>query len=404
MSSNKLKYLVILFTALIVTGPILANWYSVVRHDPTQIGPLSILQVIRGVFFVILLTILSKYVQKSVRINPLLRPLLIMSLFLFILMPFHQTPIENAVYIFQILYVGIFIIGGFVIGVYKTNADEWLINVARITLVVIISLQIYGYTQGSRFYSDYALVGLGDRPSVTAAAVAALIPIFLLRLEKMNLFDWIVLFLSILSLTMTMRRTEILAVLICFIGVAFVTIYHNSIFNKGKITRVFIIFIIMIGIGYLIASSPLADDFQHRIEGMVISEGGTGSGRLILWPIIIESGINRSEGKLIFGEGVGSSSNYIHRELGSATGSHNIWLDTFISSGVIGILIMIWFHLHLIKLFNKVTNKYSPAIVSVILILIIYGIFQGGIFSPIFIPIYTLKGVSMGMNVQRFRC
>jgi hypothetical protein len=305
MTPAKLKTLLIVLSVLIISGPILDNWYSLVRYDPPNIGPFSPLQVIRGIFFVILVVLLSKYILKSVKVLPITKPIIAMSLFLFLLMPFHQTPLENSVYIFQMLYISMYLIGGFVIGFYYKYSDKWLIRVGKITLLVIIILQIYGYTQGSSFYSEYALVGLGDRPGVTAAALASLIPILILRIYKMRLPDWIILGIALISLTMTMRRSAILGVLISFVGVAYILLINKNIRVSKILSRTLTIFLLLLGIVYTIISTPLADEYKYRIDDMIISEGGTGSGRLIFWEAALISSVNRSELKIILGEGFG---------------------------------------------------------------------------------------------------
>jgi hypothetical protein len=401
MTPAKLKLLLIVFSVLIITGPILANWYALVRFDTPNIGPFSPLQIIRGILFIILLGLLYKYIPRSLKAMPVVKPMLALAIYLFILMPFHQTPVENSVYIFQMLYLCMFMVGGYSIGLFYKNADEWIFQISAITLVIVIFFQIYGYLKGYQaIYSEYALGGIGGRLSVTATSIATLFPIFILRIYRMKFSEWIVLSLAFISLTMTMRRGEILSVLIGFIGASFFIVKYQNKYGSKVLSHVVMVIIILVSIVYLIISTPLSEDFQKRLDDMVISEGGTGSGRINFWEAGLRSSVNRKNSEVLLGEGLGNIRKAIARHYHRPVAAHNVWIEVLISGGIIGVLILLVYYINLTYTIKRTLFLYRHAIISAVLIVVIYGIFQGEIFSPSFGPLYMLIGLSTGVYIK----
>jgi len=385
--NNILKFII---GASLIATPFLDNWYSTIRFEEDSL--LSPLQIIRGGTLILLIGVLGSALKK-VKIRKLMLWPLLWIMFILVVLAIPQSSVGgNLVEVFRLAYISVFLFCGYYISQYDDEVENWLYKIGLVMLVGIIGLQIYGYSIGSTFYrSEFAMVGLGDRPSVTAQGLNVVILLLLIKIREYKIKHWVILAVAFASLTFTLRRGSLIGSVLSLLAIITVLmLYDKKTMKNIRLAFSFTSFLV-VGI-FIVINSPIYTDLLTRLQEINIAVGGTGSGRLVFWSAAISSGIDRAIINIISGEGMGNILNAIGRNYHRPIGAHNIWLQYFLGVGMIGLMLLLYWHFKLINLFRKVNISQKPILVAISTSIIFLGFTDGSVFNPTWAAAYFLIG------------
>ena len=376
--------------------PFLDNWHSTIRHEQDSL--LSPLQLIRGSILILLIAVLGS-AFKQLNIRKLMLAPFLMIMFILVVLAIPQSSVGgNLVEVFRLAYISVFLFCGYYISQYDDTLENWLYNIGLVMLVSIIGLQIYGFSIGSTFYrSEFAMVGLGDRPSVTAQGLNVVILLLLIKVRDYKIKHWVILAIAFISLSFTLRRGSLIGATLSLIALFIVLVlYDRSTIKNIKISFPFIS-VFVIG-AFIIINSPIYADLLARMEGINIAVGGTGSGRLDFWAAGLQSGMNRPIIEMLVGEGIGNVSTAIGRNFFRNITAHNLWLQYLIGLGFVGIFLILHWHFKLIYLCKKINHLYKPIVVAASVSILFVGFTDGSVLNPTWAAVYFLIGISIQRN------
>lgn len=404
-NTNSLTFFCALF---IITNPLVDSWQAILPSSVTGLGPLTFLQTVRGGIILVLLFMTYKYLFSAFNRFPLIRPLFYLFVFFVVLMPFHYTISSTIVLLFQVLYVGLFAVAGMIIGAKKSNWEKWILNVGKISLLVVLAMQLYGYYTGVgiRVYGEYAMVGLTQRSNIVAIPASWIIAILLNKLNQMKAVDWVWLLLALGSLILTMRRSSILGIFVGFVLLGIFVFYSLEKTSRKNIFNIISLVIFVMVVGYIFSLTPMGENLSTRFDEMDVRTGGTAGGRTVIW----EASLNHilyetSTAEFFLGVGSGNVSRAVARSMGGRghRDPHNAWLYTIIGGGLLGFLLFTWFHLKLyqhIKFIRKQYIHYYPSTLVGISALFMWGLTSGSVFEPAWGPLYLFIGLSRGLYLR----
>ena len=387
--ANKLR--LIPLTISVSIGFIISSIFGMDEFNSIKVGGISLLQVIRGGLIMSMILALPKSAYFIFTNNRLSRCLLLLTMYIIIMIPLRPYPIEDLVIIFRILFILVIFVSAFEYFRRGWIGMKWIIFVGWFILFSTITMQIIGYQLGIEAYETYyALGGITGSGRLPSEALLAIVPIFFLQNQKS--LSVIIGYLFITGgIVGSLRRSSFVGLVITFIiSSLFDLKYNRNIAYKFYI--VLILSLISISIYYILFNTPTGVYFQERLHGLIISEGGTGSGRSIFMPIVLDGIFSRELYYFLFGEGFGAVRDLLARTFGPEIGSHNAWLDLTHALGLIGLLLFVWFHYEVYRIIKYSTGRYKIAVTSGFIILMVVGMTTGSYFSPSFAPIFIIFG------------
>lgn len=356
---------------------------------------ITFLQLARGIILLAMIIALkpSPYLIKKTKV---IKPILIMCLYLIVGSFIFQFPFLCILQVFKIFFLCIVFLSTYKFAKKGWIDERWLKGVSWSILLTIIISQIIGFKMGImniEYHTEFSLVGITGQPSEIGAYLASIFPIFFLgsTLFLQNIAGILIILLSSIG---TLRRSSFIAIFLAMI-IAFSLKFKQAIRFKGanKVLILMVFVLSIICICFVLKYSGLGQDFVKRMDSLDIRKGGTGSGRTIFMLITINYILNRDIIDFVFGEGYGIINLVLHRDFGVAIGSHNDWLDITVAMGMIGFLLYLWYFVEVMRLCLDLRNsRYRDAIFSAFVIIMFFSIATGG-FNPGFISIFALLGM-----------
>lgn len=387
-------------TAALACGPLVDVVHYVLSARGVTLGLFTVAQVLRGVLCLALGAMLLRYrLTAPPKVRRFLLPLLVLVALAVVTAPLSFWPLANIVYAMRVALllclfwsVALLWAKGFIGGAWMTRMG-WLI------LLSVLVSQIGGWLSGASYYGlPFELPGLGSRPSLPGAWLAAVVPMFLWR-GQLRLIDGLGLSLVVCSSVATLRRSSIVAVVFAVLAATLTSALHRR--RAGRLVAT----CAAIGLVSYIAvtATGLASGLRVRFEDLDVTAGGTASGRTRFMRVALTHIVSRGITDNLFGEGVGAVLPVTAQEFGAAVGSHNEWLDTWIGFGVPGLILLAWMHVEVLRLLGSVNTSNKRAVAACFVVLLTLGNTAGGIFDPTSAPLFAVLGAAAAHASLRFR-
>ncbi len=361
-------------------------------------------QAIRGVLLILLSSQIFRHYSLARLPMKVMTPLFFMAVYFFFIAYVNDLGLTNSMEApFKILFIAVIYVNTAVNAATDRISEHWIERVAMFMLVTLVASQILGYFLGlseNPYKSEYSMTGIGSMAANNGRALAAVFVIFLINPRKT--FNTVGLILSSIAIIAAFVRGPFLAFLISFAMTMSPwgksgreSQYRNKFLNKFAVA-----FILLIFISY----TPIGNDFLNRLEGLNVWEGGTASGRTIIWKFSLDHFLKSDLLSQIFGAGPREIPELMQNLLGNAVGSHSEWLDLLCSYGIIGALLYIFMYVMLIKTFMQLRSRRcptSPPALGAISMLIILSLASGGTLSPTLGPVYCFLALLWGRGVLK---
>lgn len=223
------------------------------------------------------------------------------------------------------------------------------------------------------------LSGVAATPNTLGSVAATLIVLECAEPAQKRWHRWTVLVLSAVALLMAQSKTSIFAALL---GVFIIYGWRFAIGNqagarsgsKGDVLLKSVMLLTMVasisvvGMWLVLSDSALLVSFAHQLEMQAVDDLASASGRTLIWQLAIQSGLENP----LFGQGGNfwNLDNRIRYGLSGAVHAHNLFLQIFSRSGLIGLAAILAFSYLLIRYSIRasiVTRGGSIALLAILL-------------------------------------
>ncbi len=232
-----------------------------------------------------------------------------------------------------------------------------------------------------------------------ASAYLLLLCIPLLLIVRRSILIYICIAIASIAIIITVKRGALVGLILS--SLAYVLVYLKMNLRFRDFVRVLLAFVVLVCVLYY-ASLPRLDLIMKRFEDT------SGSGRDILYTILINHYRNAEIKNQIFGFGINSVQEYTgwyYHGSGTSAFAHSDWLQFLHDFGVIGIIILTWFHLQFLALIfqhYKNNSPHAPPLLMGYVILFLVNIYSGQLMSPNAIYLGLLLAFSsQRMQVKR---
>lgn len=364
---------------------------SLSYFDVTIAG-ISLPQIVRGALLVLLLAGSLNASWLTRWIHPLALPLICLPLYsIFPALVAGVPLVTTGVYVLRLAFPGAILLStATALGQRRIDA-VWLRRAAWSVLLLTIASQLLGTLFEHRAPPagyERALWGLTLGPSIIAATLVSVVPLFLYVYRRpAGLCSSIG--LSILVVLMTMRRSGIAAVaaaLAIYVGV--------TLYRKGARQYVLAVAAVATVLGGLVVTqSVIGTDLVARFAEADIRQGGTASGRTKVWSIAWEHIKERGSLQQLVGEGPVAAQRTMLEAGMPEIGAHSDWLDLVFSTGLIGVVLYAWFYLRLLHLAGRLMSTgldSGIACLAGVTAIFVLGVTTGGALDPGGAAVYVL--------------
>lgn len=397
-NSNK----IVLFSSIIM-GTITPMINSLLASYGVDYGGYSIGQILLG-FFIFLMVVY--FPRDKLLVHTAIRsyfPLLLFFYFLIIvfcmqlvLFVFEENsvwnPGRNMSYLVKVGFVYLMYIH-FYCAWTKGEIDIiWLRKLVLTVLYVLIASQFVAKLIGFKnnvYDGPFVLGGLGNTAVTTASGMLALVPILIYLIDQKNVKIGHYITNNIFTL-FTYRRSAILADVLVLGLLMFRGIFHRN--RKNTL----LVLVMLTSVALLVANTNFGDAFMKRLSDLNIVEGGTGSGRTIIWTTAITYIVDRDLFTNMIGSGIGRLGEILEVYFGERIGAHNDWIEIFVSFGAIGEVLFAFVMFHVLRHWMKERRTRSDSeFISVIMVIIILetSLVTGGVLEPAFAILFGFYGV-----------
>ena len=297
--------------------------------------------------------------------------------------------------------LGFFILVNIIYSLFSSSIIDDFYYTSRILLwtsitIVVYRLSVFGYLRKNELRNFiYVIILLGafftlyyvSRPDVEAGQNASAyllvwsLPLALLCSGNSKL-KWVLIGLATLAIILTVKRGAIIA-----LGLSGLAYYGYGILVRSSIKNFF-----SKTLGLILASAFIALASLFTLDAFVsrFSETG-GSGRDILFPLIINHWLQADMLTKITGFGINSVQQYTGEFFyGAYSGvsgvyAHSDWLQLIHDFGFFGFLILFWIHVSVLRLIisgYKMKLEYTPALLMCYVVLFLVNIYSGHLFAP----------------------
>jgi hypothetical protein len=388
-----------LFTFFIIVGPIIDIIYHYSGRVSIFYSQLSLAQFLRGIMSVIMLLFLIYKKNLSIFNLSLIRPIILLILYVMLTSFIHKNFVMDILFSFRLFFLILIFASAYYLSYWRMCNENWLLNCALWISLIVFTSQIIGLKLGKTvgaYNSSFATAGLLDQPSIAALTISSVIPIYISYILKRK-FAIFGITVTLVSLFLTMRRTELIATMIALLIYIFFVMSGKYVKHIRALNIAIMIFVLFV-LALVWIKSPAGQDLIIRFNELN-PKVGTGSGRYIFWMIVIKNMLNRSIIKNIIGEGQERIRDLLSLEFGVPIGSHSAFLEVTFAFGIIGIVFIAWWYYNLIKLCNyfyKDNSSIFLGLLSVIIIMFVINLGQGSFDDPSFALIYCSIGYWVG--------
>lgn len=223
------------------------------------------------------------------------------------------------------------------------------------------------------------LSGVTATPNTLGSVAATLILLECAEPAQRRWHRCIALVLSALALLMTQSKTSISAALL---GVFIIYGWRFVVGNQSRARSggtgnvllasamlvTMVASISIVGIWLALSDSALLNSFAHKFETRAVDDLASASGRTLIWQLAIQSGLENP----LFGQGgdFWNLDNRIRYGLSGAVHAHNLFLQAFSRSGLVGLTALLAFTYLLIRYSIRasvVTRGGSIALLAILL-------------------------------------
>lgn len=213
---------------------------------------------------------------------------------------------------------------------------------------------------------------------------SALLPMVLLL--KRSFLKYLMILVVLALVSYSLKRTAFLG---CVISIIFYIICSNN--KKISQTIIRLLFLIIISITILI---PIIQDYvpdlYNRFVG--ISED-KGSGRTVIWSILINNLFNRDIVTLIFGTGFRSTV-----DITRVASAHNEFLELLIDFGLLYFVMYSFIHFYLFRISLKLIHKgFQPQLLSSAVVFLVVAMFSHWVDFGFLSGLTTFWGYYLGL-------
>ena len=297
--------------------------------------------------------------------------------------------------------LGFFILVNIVYSLFSSSIVEEFYYTSRILLwtsitIVVYRLSVFGFLRKNELRNFiYVIILLGTfftlyyvtRPDIQAGQNASAyllvwsLPLALLCSGNSKL-KWVLIGLATLAIMLTVKRGAIVA--LGFSGLAY---YGYGILVGSNVKN-----FLSKTLGLILACAFIALASISILDSLVsrFSETG-GSGRDILFPLLINHWLQADTLTKIIGFGINSvqqySGEFFYGAYSGVSGvyAHSDWLQLIHDFGFFGFLILFWIHVSVLRLIisgYRMKLEYTPALLMSYVILFLVNIYSGHLFAP----------------------
>ena len=269
--------------------------------------------------------------------------------------------------------------------IFQKNPDEirWFIIIFLLVLLVAIfktfdSSKLIELSQGVKRQSNWGNAVAGCSPFI-----------FLLR---RNLLKNVLLFVTIVALIVSLKRTGMLAVIALVIAYIAPMLSFSQV---GRLVRpkVFVsllgsLFLFLIGTFFALRNSVFLDYISRAQLRIYASEVDIGSGRLNIWLEGIKIYEEGNPFQILFGRGYCWFHDNAHLTVVGAESLHNDAVEFLVSFGVFGLVLYLLLFGRIVShgLFFLKSRYDASFALAVVLVFSIYTLFAGMFFYLFFFP------------------
>lgn len=283
--------------------------------------------------------------------------------------------IYNIKYVTQ-KYMGIIVLyTGYILQLRAKQDDYWEKH-----LNIIFYIQLI-YALFSLLYDRFIFINTSEElfDSNAGFILTACIPLTLI-IKPIRLRSYVLLFI-VMACIYSGQRSAALTAILCA-PFAFASIKRSI--KKSDII-VLLTFLIIIGFPILFKSF----ENLHARNLYDVGRDDFGSGRLIIWGIVISDYINSDFLHIIFGNGLCSVEKLLGEKYGISIGAHNGWLDCIYTFGASGFIIYAAIQLSLLARairLRKSMKQYSTIYFVLFILFFVKSITSHGYFDITMIP------------------
>ena len=392
-----------LCTVAVMSGPVIAILHHLIRLINPDVATVNLANIVRGLLCVMLFicTLLSG--RLRLLIHPVVRPLLFLATYVVLTSFLSPFPYENLVFAAKLFFAALVFASSWYAAESEACSERWLMACAWFILLFMGICQGIGLMTGNTvgvYRSDYATAGVIEQPRVTAALIVCTLPVFL-RFFPKSRTGLVGIMVVLISLFFTMRRSELVAVMLAILCVLVSVInpFRSAIVcRKGLLLLLLLCVLTVVGF-----RTEAGQDLLVRMRDLNPSEG-TGSGRYEFWALSLSHIMDRSLTHQVLGEGVGSIRDFLGRRFGIFIGSHNDLLDFTYAFGIFGLMAICWWYFGLMRFSAYVRSLKSDVyqgVLSAFILLSLISLGTGGFCEPSFALLYAALGFWAGQISYR---
>jgi hypothetical protein len=389
-------------TLAVVLGPLIAVVYRQTQPIDAPTGSLSAGQVIRGLFWVLMLLSLVFSRRLHLLAHRLVRPLLFLAAYAVVTAFIRPYPYQQLVFAVKMAFLTVVFVSALHLAKEGHIRERWLTTCAWLVLLITATCISIGLITGrtaDRYKTRYATAGLMNHVGTTSAFALSTLPVFLrgIATSPSALAGVAILYAS---LFFTMRRSALIA---AAVATACSFLIYLSPF-EGRIPwrrtlGMLAVLLVLLGIGL---NTPAGADLMARFRELKPSEG-TGSGRYIFWRISLEHVLDRAIHAQLWGEGVGCIRDLMKERYGLAIPSHNDALDLVNAFGWCGLIGIGWWYCELARFARRLYRRHDGLFQGACASVIILGLISlgtGGSFEPPWAFSYAAMGFWAGRAAE----
>ena len=298
--------------------------------------------------------------RKSLYIDRLLIPLILLLLYMFVSMLWAPTIHINSYIILLSYFMTLFIIN-YLVKVQKIN-----ISVIYGYFLGVLTIGLFTYSTGEITQARFSITE-GFNPTWYAAQILWAIVISVYFIQNTNFLSKVLLIAAdvflLFLLILTGGRNAFIA-LVLSLTISILYLYR---FKAKKIIKYTFMFLVLVTSTYYIIEATVGLEILDRfIDIRLLIEGDSSratAGRTDIWI----NYLNVINEYVIFGSGFKSSSGIVGES------AHNIYITVLFETGIIGILLLLLFIQKLIMVSLKVKNTLSITILAMSLALLLLG-------------------------------
>ena len=398
--------------------------------DPIYFGAFKWSQIWK---VILMLFMISFLFVKKIKLNKIISTYIISSFF-YIISPFlFDYFTDTLVYLTTLLFFPtIFLLVYFI----TKKTGDYLSILSFLSIFFILSFIPFYFELLPQLGSSYDIKSLGisnektisglfQKPHPASQVLAySCLTLFYVISKTKNSKKYFLILILILGVYFQIKTFVRLGLLMTLVGAFFYYIYKTNVAKKLK--SFLFAFIILILSFPFVSETNTFKSYEKRLFGenqydysyhnsKIIDYNKISSGRIGIWKSSINSLLSNDDPfEIIFGLTESELLNRNRKNFGLAVFSHNGFIDAFVTNGLIGILLYIYFIITWFKsiinrkmLFFKNYSEYKY-VLSVFFIFLVSTLFQGGkiIYDGLFLSlsILILFSKKIQSEYQRFNC